>query len=160
MVFSLSALWWRRIRGLWKLPDGRDWLRGKQGLVLMGGAMLSKSLIQFSVDGQGCVPSLLFDLRPWTAACQASLSLTNSQNLLKLMSIMSVIQSAISSSVIPFFSCLQSFPASGSFPMSQFFTSGGQSIRVSASASLLAMNIQGWFPLRWTDWISLLFKGR
>ena len=47
-----------------KLPDGRDWLRGKLGLVLMGGAMLSKSLIQFSVDGQGCVPSLLFDLRP------------------------------------------------------------------------------------------------
>ena len=44
MVFSLSALWWRRIRGLWKLPDGRDWLRGNQGLVLMGRAMLSKSL--------------------------------------------------------------------------------------------------------------------
>ena len=64
MVFSVSALWWRRLRGLWKLPDGRDWLRGKLGLVLMGGAMLSKSLIQFSVEGWGCVPSLLFDLRP------------------------------------------------------------------------------------------------
>ena len=64
MVFSLSALWWRKIRGLWKLPDGRDWLWGKLGLVLMGGAMLSKSLIQFSVDGQDCVPSLLFDPRP------------------------------------------------------------------------------------------------
>ena len=50
--------------GLWKLPDGRDWLRGKLGLVLMGGAMLSKSLIQFSVDGWGYVPFLLFDLRP------------------------------------------------------------------------------------------------
>ena len=60
MVFSLSALWWRRIRGLWKLPDGRDLLRGKLGLVLMSGAMLSKSLIQFSVDGWSCVPSLLF----------------------------------------------------------------------------------------------------
>ena len=60
MVFSLSVLWWRRIRGLWKLPDGRDWLRGKLGLVLMGGAMLSKSLTQFSVDGWSCVPSLLF----------------------------------------------------------------------------------------------------
>ena len=47
----LSALWWIRIRGLWKLPDGRDWVRGKLGLVLMSGAMLSKSLIQFSVDG-------------------------------------------------------------------------------------------------------------
>ena len=55
---------WRRIRGLWKLPDGIDWLRGILGLVLMGGAMLSKSLIQFAIDGQGCDPSLLFDLRP------------------------------------------------------------------------------------------------
>ena len=60
MVFSLFTLWWRRIRGLWKLPDGRDWLRGKLGLVLMGRAMLSKSLIQFSIDGWSCVPSLLF----------------------------------------------------------------------------------------------------
>ena len=60
MVFSLFALWWRRIRGLWKLPDGRDWLRGKLDLVLMGRAMLSKSLIQFSVDGWSYVPSLLF----------------------------------------------------------------------------------------------------
>ena len=65
---------------------------------------------------------------------------------------------AISSSVIPF-SCLQSFPASGSFPMSQFFASGGQSIGVSASASVLPMNIQGWFPLGLTGWISLLSKG-
>ena len=59
-----------------------------------------------------------------------------------------------SSSVVPFSSHLQSFPASGSFPMSQFFTSGGQSIRVSASASVLSMNIQDWFPLGWTCWIS------
>ena len=66
---------------------------------------------------------------------------------------------AISSSVIPFSSCLQSFPALGSFQMSQFFASGGQSIGVSASASLLPMNIQGWFPLRWTGWISLQSKG-
>ena len=51
MVFSLSALWWRRIRGLWKLPDGRDWLRGKLGLVLIGGAMLSNTLMQFSFVG-------------------------------------------------------------------------------------------------------------
>ena len=64
MVFILSALWWIRITGLWKLPGGRDWLWGTLGLVLMGGAMLSESLIQFSVDGWGCVHSLLFDLRP------------------------------------------------------------------------------------------------
>ena len=65
----------------------------------------------------------------------------------------------ISSSVVPFSSCLQSFPASGSFQMSQFFTSGGQSIRVSASASVLPVNIQDWFPLGWTGWISLQTKG-
>ena len=64
----------------------------------------------------------------------------------------------ISSSVVPF-SCLQSFPASGSFQMSQLFTSGGQSIEVSASASVLPVNIQDWFPLGWTGWISLQSKG-
>jgi len=65
----------------------------------------------------------------------------------------------ISSSVIPFSSCLQSFPASGSFPMGQFFSSGGQSIGVSASATVLPMNMKDWFPLGWTDCISLLSKG-
>ena len=65
----------------------------------------------------------------------------------------------ISSSVIPFFSCLQSFPASGSFPMSQLFAWGGQSIGVAASKSGLPMNTQGWSPLGWTDWISLQSKG-
>ena len=65
----------------------------------------------------------------------------------------------ISSSVIPFSSCLQSFPASGSFPMSQFFASGGQSIGVSASASVLPMIIQGWFPLGLTGLVSLQSTG-
>ena len=65
----------------------------------------------------------------------------------------------ISSSVVPFSSCLQSFPASGSFPMSQFFTSGGQRIGVSALASVLPMNIQDLFPLGWTRWIFLQSKG-
>ena len=64
----------------------------------------------------------------------------------------------ISSSVVHF-SCLKSFPASGSFQMSQLFASGGQSIGVSASASVLLMNIQFWFPLWWTGWISLQSKG-
>ena len=64
-----------------------------------------------------------------------------------------------SSSVIPFSSHLQSFPASGSFPVSQFFTSGGQSIGVSPSASVLPLNIQDWFPLGWTGWVSLQSKG-
>ena len=64
----------------------------------------------------------------------------------------------ISSSVIPF-SCLQSFPASGSFPMSWLFTSGGQSFGASASASVLPVNIQDWYPSEWTGWISLQSKG-
>ena len=65
----------------------------------------------------------------------------------------------ISSSVVPSSSRLQPFPAPGSFPMSQFFTSGGQSTGISASASVLQMNIQDWFPLGWTGWISLQSKG-
>ena len=59
----------------------------------------------------------------------------------------------------PFYSCLQSFPASGSFQMSRFFVSGGQSIGASASATVLPMNSQNWFPLGWNDWISLQSKG-
>ena len=66
---------------------------------------------------------------------------------------------AISSSIIPFSSRLQSFPASESFPMTQLFTSGGQSIGVSASTSVLPMNTQDWFSLGWTCWISLQSKG-
>ena len=61
--------------------------------------------------------------------------------------------------IVPFSSYLQSFPTSGSFPVSQFFASGGQSIGASGSASVLPMNIQGWFPLELTGWISLLSKG-
>ena len=75
------------------------------------------------------------------------------------MSIELVMPSTISSSAIPFSSCLQSFPVSRSFPLSQFFTSGGQSIGVSASTSVLPINIQDWFPLGWTGWISLQSKG-
>ena len=87
----------------------------------------------------------------------AWLSFTISQRLLKLMSIESVVPS--SHLILPFSSCPQSFPASGSFPVSHRFTSGGQSIWASASASVLPMSIQGWFPLRLTGSISLLFKG-
>ena len=92
---------------------------------------------------------------PWTAACQASLSFTISQNLLKLRSIWYYL--IISSSATSFFSCPQSFPASGSFLVCQLFISGGQSI--GALASVLPMNIQGWFPLGLTGLISLLSKG-
>ena len=95
---------------------------------------------------------------PWTAAHQASLSITNSLSLLKRMSSSWWYHPPISSSVSPF-SCLQFFPAAGSFPVSQFFTWGGQRIGVSASASVLPMNTQDWFPLGWTGWISSLSKG-
>ena len=95
---------------------------------------------------------------PRTAARQASLSITDSQSLLKLIQ---WCHSTISSFVIPFSSCLQSFPASRSFQMSQFFVSGGQSIGVSVSASVLPMNIQDWFPLvsplgdPWLDFLAV-----
>ena len=96
---------------------------------------------------------------PWTAAFQAFLSITNSQSLLKCMSFKSVMPSnnLISSSVVPF-SCFQPFPALGYFLMSQLFTSGGQRIGASASASILPMNIQGLWPFELTGWISLLSK--
>ena len=99
---------------------------------------------------------------PWTAACQASLSLTISRSLPKFMSIESVMPSnlwdAISSSVAVFSFSLLSFPASGSFPMSQLFASGDQSIGASASASVLLKCIQDWFPLPLTGLISLLSR--
>ena len=83
----------------------------------------------------------------WTAARQASLSFTISWSLLKLMSIELVMPSNHLILCYPFSSCPQSFPESGSFPMSQLFASGGQSIGASASASVLPVNIQTWFPL-------------
>ena len=95
---------------------------------------------------------------PWTATYQVSLSITTFQSLLKLMSITSTMPSnhLILCQHVSF--CLQSVPASGSFQMSQFFPAGGQSTRVSASTSVLPMNIQDWFPLGWTGWISLQSK--
>ena len=96
---------------------------------------------------------------PRTAACQASLSITNSRSLLKPMSIESVMPSNHLISVVPFSSHLQSYPASGSFPVSQFFTSGGQSIEISASASVLPMNYRDLFHLELIGWIFLQSKG-
>ena len=94
---------------------------------------------------------------PWTAAHQASLSITNSWSCSNSCPLSWWCYPTISSSVVPFSSCLQSFPASGSFPMSQFFASGGQS--VGASAAVLPMNIQDWFPLELTGMNSLQSKG-
>ena len=94
---------------------------------------------------------------PWTAACQASLSITNSGSLLKLMSIKSVMSSNHLILCHPLLFCFQSFPASGSFPVSQF-SSGGQIIGVSASASVFPVNIQDCFHLGLTGLISLQSK--
>ena len=109
-----------------------------------------------SVQLLNCVP--LF-VSPWTVAHQASLFITNSQSLHKIIPLSRWCHPTSSSFVIPFFSCLQSFPTSGSFSMSQFFASGGQSIGASASASVLPMDIQNWFPLGLTGLIFLLSKG-
>ena len=100
---------------------------------------------------------------PWTTAYQAPLSITNSQSLLKLMAIKSVMPSNHLILCHPIlwmsWKAFQSFPALESFPMRQFFASGGQSAGVSASASVLPMNMQNWSPLEWTGLISLLSKG-
>ena len=95
----------------------------------------------------------------WTAASQAYLSFTTSQSLLNSYPLSQRYHPTNSSSFVPFSSCPQSFPASGSFPMSCLFTSGGQSIGASSSASGLPMNIQGLFLLRLTSLIFLLSKG-
>ena len=96
---------------------------------------------------------------PWITARQASLSITNSGSLPNSCPLSRWCHPTISSSVIPFSSHLQSFPALGSFQMSQLFASGGQSIGVSASVSVLPMNILDRFPLGLTSWISLQSKG-
>ena len=144
------------------LTTTKGWAWGSIGTVKLGiGTMAegkeSRSQHQFS-SVQSFSHVRLF-ATPWTAAHQASLlspapgAYSNSCPLSRWY------HPTISFSVVPFSSCSQSFPASGSFPVSQFIASGGLIIGVSASASVLPMNIQNWFPLGWTDWISLQFKG-
>ena len=121
-------------------------------------AMVKKKRLWTFSSVQLLSPVRLF-ATPWTAAHQASLSITNSQVYPNPCPLRRWWHPTIISSVVPFSSCPQSFPASGSFQMTHLFASGGQSIGVSASASVLPMNIQDWFPLGWTGWISLLSKG-
>ena len=118
-------------------------------------AVLGLSLVQ-SVQSLSCVQ--LF-ATPWITASQASLSITNSRSLPKPMLIESVMPSGHLILCVPFSSCPQSLPASGSSAVSQFFSRGGQSTGVLASASVLPMNIQDCSPLGWTGWISLQSKG-
>ena len=111
-------------------------------LVYFSHSVLSNSVMPWIATHQASCPS------PSLGSCSNSCALSQWHH------------PTISSSVVPI-SCLQSFPESGSFPTSQFFASGGQSITASASASVsvLPMNIQGWFPLGWTGWISFQSKG-
>ena len=100
-----------------------------------------------------------YSATPWTTARQAPCPSPTPGVYSNSCPLSGWCHPAISSSVIPFSSHLQSFPVSGSFQMSTLFTSGGQSIEVSASESVPPMNIQDWFPLGWTGWISLQSKG-
>ena len=115
------------------------------------------NIVQFSsVQSLSC--ARLF-ATPWTAARQASLSITNSRVHPNPCPLSRWHGITISSSVGPLSSSPQSFPASGSFQMSQLFVSGGQSIGVWASTTVLPMNTQDWSPLGWTSWTSLQSKG-
>ena len=169
------ANWWRA--SLWWVPGSDLPASGMEGdggrdmvMVMMnrdfGGGT---NVMYVSLD---CFPLVLSSVQfnrsvvsnsvtPWTAACQASLSIADSQTWTCSNScpLNQWCHSTISYSVVPFSSCLQSFPASRSFPMSLFFISGGQSIGISASASILPMKTQDWSPLGWTGWISLQSKG-
>ena len=100
-----------------------------------------------------------FSATPWTAAHQASCPSPSARACTDSRPSSWWCHPAISSSVVPFSSCPQSFPASGSFQMRQLFASGGQSIGASASASVLPMTIRGWFPLGLTGLISFLKEG-
>ena len=123
---------------------------------------MSDHYVRYSV-GNIVVQSLSpvqFFMTPWTEAHQASLCFTISLSLLKLMSIESMMPPKhLILCRPPFPPCLQSFSESGSFPVGWLLASGGQGIGASASASVLPMNIQGWFHLGLTGWISLQSKG-
>ena len=121
----------------------------------LGISTFLEEVFQFSSVAQSCP---LF-ANPWTSARQASLSITNSQSPPNPCPLCWWCHPTISSSVVPFSSCPQSLPESGSFQMSQLFATRGQGVGVSASTSVPPMNTQDWSPLGWTGWISLQYKG-
>ena len=133
----ISALNYIENEVIWKSIVGKQWLKGKVCSVQFSLSIMSNSL-------QPCEPQHARPPCPPTPGIYSN-SCPSSWWC----------HPAISSSVVPFSSCPQSLPASGSFPMSQLFSSGGQSTGVSASASVLPMNTQDWSPSGWTGWISL-----
>ena len=139
-------------------------LKSKENIYLkieeFGSKVYCKMFIKSSALYCGCsVAWSCPTAAPWIAASQASLSFTSPGTCSNSCLLSRWCHPTISSSVVPFSSCLQSFPASGSFPMSWLFTSGGQSIGASALASVLPVSIRDWFHLGWTGWISLQSKG-
>ena len=155
---SAQTLWFLFV----ETGGGTGMLTGKSAATAEGrqssGTSVHSALTRTQFSSVQSLIRVWLSAAPCTVARQASLSITNSWSLLKLVSMESWCHPTISSSIVPF-SRLQSFPASGSFQMSQFFASGGQSSGVSASASVLPMNIQDWSSLGWTGWISLQSKG-
>ena len=139
----------------WKVPQSKTWIcHLRASIYIYFHSIYIELGIITNLSSVQSLSHWLF-ATPWTAAHQASLSITNSRSLLKLMSLKSVMPSNHLILCLPFSACLKSFPASESFPMSQFFTSGGQRIGVSASASVFPMNTQDWFPLGLTGLVSL-----
>ena len=133
-----GGAWWAAIYGVAQSQTWLTWLSSS-----------SSMLNCFSQSVQSLSRVRLF-ATPWIAAYQASLSITNSRSSINSRPLSQWCHPTISSSVVPFSSCPQSLPASGSFPKSQLFAWGGQTTGVSALASVLPKNTQGWSPLEWT----------
>ena len=156
----LNKLFWKHYYSMWVDPKPQisvTFMHSERTMLVETENFIKRCLFLIVVAVQlfSCVQ--LF-VTPWTAAHQASLSFTNSWSLLKhVHQVTDAIQPSHPLS-FPFSSCPQSFPTSGPFPMIQLFAWGGQSIGVSASASVLPMTIQDWFPLGLTGLISLLSK--
>ena len=147
----------RHIPG-WIKKERKKWWKHYRCLPWNNGQINCAVCIQWNIFVQSLSRVWLFVI-PWTASHQASLSFTNSRSLLNLMSIESVMPSNHLILCRPLLLLPSIFTSIRLFPVSQFFTPDGQRIAASASASVLAMNIQGWSPLGWTNWISLQSKG-
>ena len=151
-----GGAWWAAIYGVAQSRTQLKWLSSSSRRCQGYKSLFSALSVKYCCCS---VSKSCLTLSPWIATRQASLSLTIPQSLLRLMSIESLMLSNHLILCGPFSYCLQSFPASGSFPVSQVFASGGQSIGASASASILPMNIEGCFPLGLTGLILLQSNG-